>query len=118
MDVRCHHADIRNTLALPWAMGATVVMKQWIAKQLLKLVTFYLGYDPEEKLREYKKSNVVIPKEVAAIMATVKKLCIAQEITDSPNRWKRVYVMTKLIKAGVKERDANLAIELAIREIR
>lgn len=70
------------------------------------------------QINELLQSKCALPKEVKAILPIAKEICLAQESKHSSPGWKRTGAMTELVRRGVRMRDANLAIELAIREIK
>jgi hypothetical protein len=96
------------------------MIKKWI----LKLLVWILGYDPVsmlatsekiiEELQKTPKDSILIPPSVMDIMNETIKLCVAHEGNQS-GEWKRHQVLAKLMKHGAAERDAALAIELAVR---
>ena len=70
------------------------------------------------QINELLQSKISLTKEVKKILPLAKEICLAQEGKHSSSGWKRTGAMTELIRKGVRMRDANLAIELAIREIK
>jgi hypothetical protein len=56
-----------------------------------------------------------IPPEVKILMPTAIALCAHHEGSQS-GEWRRHQVLARLMKAGASERDAALAIELAVRK--
>jgi hypothetical protein len=65
-----------------------------------------------------KLSKFVIPQEVSSIQDIVENLVKEAELSPLSSRWKRVQVTRRLLQQGIKERDAALAIELAVRSIK
>lgn len=65
---------------------------------------------------EGKKPFFQIPPEVYSLIPEAVRICSDHEVGQS-GEWRRHQVLSKLMKRGASERDAALAIELAIRGI-
>jgi hypothetical protein len=60
----------------------------------------------------------VIPDEVMRIIPQAKLECYVFSVVAQSGEYKRHQVLSRLIKAGAKESDAALAIELHLRGIK
>jgi hypothetical protein len=95
-------------------------MKNLILKPLLWMVNWLLGYNPisiNESLRYQLSLSVPMTEPILRIFKKVKEECIKIEPLGPSGQWKRRQVLKKIVNMGASERDAALAIELAIREI-
>jgi hypothetical protein len=88
-------------------------MTKWIALLLLKLAGHLTGKD----YVGLERSKIAMPDEVLAITDAAMELCANAERSRLSGGWKRAVVMTRLRKMGVADRDASLAIELAVRSM-
>ncbi len=59
---------------------------------------------------------VPVDRAVLDVIPAAKVLVIQMSAHGQSGEWKRHQVLAKLMKAGASERDAALAIELAVRE--
>jgi len=66
-------------------------------------------------LRKLGAELLVVPPGVLELVPAVRNLCLSVQTANQSGEWKRRQVISKLIKRGVKERDAALAIEYVVR---
>ena len=95
-------------------------------KLRLKLATWLLGYNPEDRIAGLQKtiesiqsqlnSSISIPRLVSDALDLTRRLYADHSSPVQSGEWKRHQVLAKLIKSGVSESDAGLAIELVHRE--
>ncbi len=100
-------------------------MRNLLIKLLTKALNRLLGYDivyeltlSKQRVQSLERSKFVIPDEVESIMFEAKSHCTIAEASGRSGGFKRAMVVTQLKKLGIKERDAALAIELAVRSIK
>lgn len=85
-------------------------MKTLLVKLLLSLLE-RLGYQHQTKA-------VMTHPSIPGDLLIMAERLVAEQIGKGPSgEYRRHQVLAKLIKAGWKERDAALAIELAVRNV-
>ena len=93
-------------------------MKLKLASILLWMVAKLLGYNPEAERLKYAKSKFIIPDAVQSILPLAISLCRRELDSNGSSGWKRTAVMLALTKTGAKQKDAALAIEIAVRQMK